>query len=425
MSGNAMLQLELNLLMASAATLLAVSLLVFILRMIVRSKIVKHIQAADWLMLISQTLFSVTCALSLYASLIERSAIDTQTQDAGSKAYVLIKALTACYAISVNFSKWSLCVWVPKHFRWQRTIINVYLFLMTCFGVVYLCMTFFPCGSQQAFLGNSCNAASLSYYFNIAWTALNLLGDFLIITSAVYALCIARSSTATKIMASFTLGLGLLAPAAAAARLFVLATQPTATDSERLTLSLLAINEAGLYIIAGSLATLRPLFDSCLGRELSTDAAMDEEMGDSSGRYEQVKSAKTTPDPTPKAEHIEWATLKSAAETSVWSAPRKSKSRTEGYEEARESSIAAKPQDRSTPRQAAKPKRQLSEMERVIEADRRIVEEMSRSRVSRRTNERREVQTDRTESRRKRQALLISTREMDEVDISPLGSPML
>jgi len=407
-----MLRLELNLLMASGAGLLAISLLVVLLRMVVRSKITRHIQAADWLMLIAQTLFSVTCALSLYASLIERSAIDTDSTDAESKAYVLIKALTACYAISVNFSKMSLCVWVPKRFQWQRAIINCYLFIMTCFMFVYLAMTFFPCGAQQAFLGNSCNATRLSYYFNIAWTILNLVGDVLIVTSGISALWISGISKTTKAMACFSLGLGLLASAAAATRLYVLASHPTSTDSERITLSLLAINEAGLYIIAGSLVTLRALFNSCLGREATDEVAVDEEMAGPYARYSKMNSAKATPNVTPKAEHVEWASPKSLAGNNLWIDQRKTKSRTEGYEKQRKKSTGTKLQESSVPRQAAKPMRELSAMERVIEADRRAVEEMSRSRLARRANER-------------RQPMVISTREMDDVDISPLGSPLL
>lgn len=166
--------------------------------------------------------------------------------------------------------------------RWQRVTLYITVAVSTIYGIFFFFMILFQCGMPADYLLNavtdSCVGGS-GFYMIVAMVAgvVNTVSDFILALLPIALVYKAPMTLLAKSSACMLLLLGCAGSAVSIARLFYIGDLIRFENlfENGTNLLILSAMEAGLCIIAASLATLRPLFAACLPsgrRSKSTDS---------------------------------------------------------------------------------------------------------------------------------------------------------
>jgi len=147
---------------------------------------------------------------------------------------------------------------------WQRYVIHSIIWFEIAYGIVNFALTVGTCGATS-FFGSACSLSEVYVKVNGSWSYINAITDFILAGLTVQAIWNACLPFPTKVTASVVLLLGSLGGVASIVRI-VLITGPLSGVSKGLSAGYWSLIEASIGIAAASLATLRPLFRSCMER---------------------------------------------------------------------------------------------------------------------------------------------------------------
>ncbi|RGP73766.1 hypothetical protein FLONG3_6187 [Fusarium longipes] len=257
-------------LVATAITLLALSWISVGLRTYTRVWLMKGQKLDDWLMLIAQIVFTVSCSFILEG--VEQGI--GKHNDAIEVDEIKVRALmwqalaTATYILDMMFIKLSIGVFllrlsVKKVYNW---IIWISLAIITIWSLVLWFWNLFQCNPvemQWDFRIEDGHCVSADQIVSAAYaiSVMTVLSDWLYALLPIPMLWSVKMTKQAKATVIVILGLGIFASVATLVRLRFLA---DLTDTEDILFAgtdamVWTLIEPGVAIIASSLATIRPL----------------------------------------------------------------------------------------------------------------------------------------------------------------------
>ncbi|KAK6075653.1 integral membrane family protein [Seiridium cupressi] len=260
-------------LVGTAAAFLALSWLSVFLRTYVRAVMLKGFRADDWLMLVAQINYTVSCAFILqgvYYGLGRHNKSLDQFHEIEALKYQALA--TATYIADMMFIKLSIGIFLLRLATQKRSIYTIYgsVFVVSVWSIVLFFWNLFQCNPVAAqwdyrILVNDKTASCVdaNQVVNAAYSlsVLTVLTDWfyaLIPIPMVWKVKMTKQAKATVMV---VLGLGVFASIATLIRLKFLA---DLTDLEDLLFAttdamVWTLIEPGVAIVASSLVTIRPL----------------------------------------------------------------------------------------------------------------------------------------------------------------------
>ncbi|KAI1072647.1 hypothetical protein LB507_002828 [Fusarium sp. FIESC RH6] len=257
-------------LVATAITLLVLSWISVGLRVYTRAWLMSGQQLDDWLMLIAQVIFTVSCAFILEGV---KQGIGKHN-DAVESDEIKVQALmwqalaTATYILDMMFIKLSIGVFllrlsVQRVYNW---IIWISLAIITIWSLVLWFWNLFQCNPVEMqwdfrIKDGTCVSADQIVSAAYAISVMTVLSDWLYALLPIPMLWSVKMTKQAKATVIVILGLGIFASVATLVRLRFLA---DLTDTEDILFAgtdamVWTLIEPGVAIIASSLATIRPL----------------------------------------------------------------------------------------------------------------------------------------------------------------------
>ncbi|EKJ75718.1 hypothetical protein NXS19_012218 [Fusarium pseudograminearum] len=257
-------------LVATAITLLALSWISVGLRTYTRVWLMKGQQVDDWLMLIAQIIFTVSCSFILEGveKGIGKHNDAFQSDETKVRALMWQALATATYILDMMFIKLSIGVFllrlsVKKVYNW---IIWVSLAIITIWSLVLWFWNLFQCNPVEMqwdfrIKDGTCVSADQIVSAAYAISVMTVLSDWLYALLPIPMLWSVKMTKQAKATVIVILGLGIFASVATLVRLRFLA---DLTDTEDILFAgtdamVWTLIEPGVAIIASSLATIRPL----------------------------------------------------------------------------------------------------------------------------------------------------------------------
>ncbi|KAF4973596.1 hypothetical protein FZEAL_9274 [Fusarium zealandicum] len=257
-------------LVGTAVVLLALSWLSVILRTYTRAFLMKSYQLDDWLMLIAQIIFTVSCAFILEGVTqgIGRHNEAIEEDEAEVNALMWQALATATYIIDMMFIKLSIGV-----FLLRLSVLNVYTWIIrvslaaiTIWSTVIFFWNLFQCSPVEKqwdfrIKDGKCVSADQIVAAAYAISVMTILSDWLYALLPIPMLWSVKMTNQAKATVIAILGLGIFASIATLVRLRFLA---DLTDTEDILFAgtnpmVWTLIEPGVAIVASSLATIRPL----------------------------------------------------------------------------------------------------------------------------------------------------------------------
>ncbi|KAI1036570.1 hypothetical protein LB503_002955 [Fusarium chuoi] len=257
-------------LVATAITLLTLSWFSVGLRTYTRAVLMKSLQLDDWLMLVAQIIFTISCAFILEGVQKGIGKHNDAIKDDEAKVQALMwQALaTATYILDMMFIKLSIGVFllrlcVKRVYVW---IIWISLAIISIWSVVLFFWNLFQCKPvemQWDFRIKDGNCVSADQIVSAAYaiSVMTVVSDWLYALLPIPMLWSVKMTKQAKTTVIAILGLGIFASVATLVRLRFLA---DLTDTEDILFAgtdamVWTLIEPGVAIVASSLATIRPL----------------------------------------------------------------------------------------------------------------------------------------------------------------------
>ncbi|KAI1464495.1 uncharacterized protein F4812DRAFT_156791 [Daldinia caldariorum] len=260
-------------LVATAVAMLAFSWLSVSLRSFVRAKLTNGFQWDDWLMLLAQANFTVSCSLILMGV---RDGLGRHNKSLDQ--YHEIQALeyqalaTATYVLNMWLIKLSIGIFLLRLATEKRYKYTLYgsLIIVSIWSVVLFFWNIFQCNPVSAqwdytILEKDSNARCVSAdeIVNAAYalSVMNIVSDWLYALLPIPMIWSVRMTTQAKMTVVVVLGLGIFASVATLVRLKFLSDLTDMADilhsgTDAMVWTLI---EPGVAIVASSLVTIRPL----------------------------------------------------------------------------------------------------------------------------------------------------------------------
>ncbi|KAM6522512.1 hypothetical protein FALCPG4_012163 [Fusarium falciforme] len=257
-------------LVSTVIVFMALSWLSVGLRSYTRAFLMKSYQMDDWLMLIAQGIFTVSCAFILEGVKEGLGRHNEAIKDDAAEVNALKwQALaTATYVLDMMFIKLSIGVFllrlsVKPVYTW---IIWISLAVITIWSTVIFVWNMFQCSPVEKqwdfrITGGHCVSADQIVSAAYAISAMTIVSDWLYAILPIPMLWTVKMTKTAKATVIVILGLGIFASIATLVRLRFLA---DLTDTDDILFAgtdamVWTLIEPGVAIIASSLATIRPL----------------------------------------------------------------------------------------------------------------------------------------------------------------------
>ncbi|WAO93773.1 Hypothetical protein NCS54_01132800 [Fusarium falciforme] len=257
-------------LVSTVIVFMALSWLSVGLRTYTRAFLMKSYQMDDWLMLIAQGIFTVSCAFILEGVKEGLGRHNEAIKDDAAEVNALKwQALaTATYVLDMMFIKLSIGVFllrlsVKPVYTW---IIWISLAVITIWSTVIFFWNMFQCSPVEKqwdfrITGGHCVSADQIVSAAYAISAMTIVSDWLYAILPIPMLWTVKMTKTAKATVIVILGLGIFASIATLVRLRFLA---DLTDTDDILFAgtdamVWTLIEPGVAIIASSLATIRPL----------------------------------------------------------------------------------------------------------------------------------------------------------------------
>ncbi|EEU44290.1 uncharacterized protein NECHADRAFT_48436 [Fusarium vanettenii 77-13-4] len=262
-------------LVSTVIVFMALSWLSVGLRSYTRAFLMKSYQMDDWLMLIAQGIFTVSCAFILEGVKEGLGRHNEAIKDDAAEVNALKwQALaTATYVLDMMFIKLSIGVFllrlsVKPVYTW---IIWISLAIITIWSTVIFFWNMFQCSPVEKqwdfrITGGHCVSADQIVSAAYAISAMTIVSDWLYAILPIPMLWTVKMTKAAKATVIVILGLGIFASIATLVRLRfladltdtddILSNHPVVAGTDAMVWTLI---EPGVAIIASSLATIRPL----------------------------------------------------------------------------------------------------------------------------------------------------------------------
>ncbi|KAI8657452.1 hypothetical protein NCS57_01123400 [Fusarium keratoplasticum] len=257
-------------LVSTVIVFMALSWLSVGLRSYTRAFVMKSYQLDDWLMLIAQGIFTVSCAFILEGVKEGLGRHNEAIKDDAAEVNALKwQALaTATYVLDMMFIKLSIGVFllrlsVKPVYTW---IIWISLAVITIWSTVIFFWNMFQCSPVEKqwdfrITGGHCVSADQIVSAAYAISAMTIVSDWLYAILPIPMLWTVKMTKTAKATVIVILGLGIFASIATLVRLRFLA---DLTDTDDILFAgtdamVWTLIEPGVAIIASSLATIRPL----------------------------------------------------------------------------------------------------------------------------------------------------------------------
>ncbi|KAI4719400.1 hypothetical protein E4T48_04337 [Aureobasidium sp. EXF-10727] len=234
-------------LFSGTVAVLAIAWFSVILRIYVRSVMMRSFGMDDWTIMLATTALTVQCAYLIKVSLMEMQP-DRYNNVVGISTLVTdIIAFSGSYALDSVFLKISLGFFFLRIIiePWQRAVIYICMAISTIYGFIYFGIVTFGCGDPEKFLIRTVQNKCIS------------------ITDVIIPLNMPRI---TKFWAYLLLALGAAGSIVSLIRFgYVEGLKPGKHFiKQSAKFALYSTIEPGLGITAVNFATLRPLFKKCL-----------------------------------------------------------------------------------------------------------------------------------------------------------------
>ncbi|KAI6766276.1 hypothetical protein HG530_007346 [Fusarium avenaceum] len=259
-----------NVLVATAITLLVLSWISVGLRTYTRTCLMQGQQLDDWLMLVAQIIFTISCSFILEG--VQRGVGKhneaIENEDAEVQALMWQALATATYILDMMFIKLSIGVFllrlcVKKVYNW---IIWVSLTIISIWSIVLFFWNLFQCHPvemQWDFRIKEGKCVSVDQIISAAYaiSVMTVVSDWLYALLPIPMLWSVKMTKQAKATVIVILGLGIFASVATLIRLRFLADLTDTDDilfagTDAMAWTLI---EPGVAIVASSLATIRPL----------------------------------------------------------------------------------------------------------------------------------------------------------------------
>ncbi|KAF6815821.1 integral membrane family protein [Colletotrichum sojae] len=256
-------------LVITAITFLILSWLSVALRCYVRAFMTKGFQADDWLMLVAQAVFTLSCSFILvgvHDGLGRHNVALEQMKEISALKYQALA--TATYVLDMLFIKLSIGVFLlrlsnSKVYNW---IIHVSLAIVTVWSTVIFFWNIFQCAPVEAqwdytIANSKCVSPDAVVAAAYSISAMTIVSDWLYALLPIPMIWNVKMTMQAKATVIVILGLGIFASIATLIRLKFLADLSDLSDilfmgTDAMVWTLV---EPGVAIIASSLVTIRPL----------------------------------------------------------------------------------------------------------------------------------------------------------------------
>ncbi|KAG9533671.1 hypothetical protein KCU93_g284, partial [Aureobasidium melanogenum] len=260
-------------LFTGTVAILAVAWVSAILRVYVRSVMMRSFGWDDWTIMLAITAFTVQCGYIINVTRMELQPQKYNNVSGISTLVTDIIAFSGSYAITGVFLKISLGFFFLRIIiePWQRMVIYICMAVSVIFGLVYFGIITFGCGDPKQFLirtvENQCiSITGVVIPASYVHTALNATTDWIMALLPIFTIWKLSMPRITKFWAYLLLGLGAAGSIVSLIRFgYVEGIRPGKHFfKQSAKFALYSIFEPGLGIAAVNFATLRPLFKKCL-----------------------------------------------------------------------------------------------------------------------------------------------------------------
>ncbi|KAI4725367.1 hypothetical protein E4T49_06884 [Aureobasidium sp. EXF-10728] len=260
-------------LFSGTVAVLAIAWFSVILRIYVRSVMMRSFGMDDWTIMLAITALTVQCAYLIKVSLMEMQP-DKYNNVVGISTLVTdIIAFSGSYALDSVFLKISLGFFFLRIIiePWQRAVIYICMAISTIYGFIYFGIVTFGCGDPEKFLirtvQNKCiSITDVIIPASYVHTALNATTDWIMALLPIVTIWKLNMPRITKFWAYLLLALGAAGSIVSLIRFgYVEGLKPGKHFiKQSAKFALYSTIEPGLGITAVNFATLRPLFKKCL-----------------------------------------------------------------------------------------------------------------------------------------------------------------
>ncbi|THX60529.1 hypothetical protein D6D06_01228 [Aureobasidium pullulans] len=275
-------------LFSGTVAILTIAWFSVVLRVYVRSVMMRSFGWDDWTIMLAIAAFTVQCAYIIKAAQMEMQPTKYNNVAGLSELVTDIIAFSGSYAITGVFLKISLGLFFLRIIvePWQRMVIYICMAISTIYGFIYFGIVTFGCGDPQKFLLRTVEQKCLSIEnvtipASYVHTALNAATDWIMALLPIVTIWNLNMPRVTKFWAYLLLALGAAGSIVSLIRFgYVDGLRPGKHFfKQSAKFALYSTVEPGLGIAAVSFATLRPLFKKCLEGARSVSASQNSRGG--------------------------------------------------------------------------------------------------------------------------------------------------
>ncbi|KAK6434804.1 hypothetical protein LTR95_009006 [Oleoguttula sp. CCFEE 5521] len=285
-----------------AVAFLAVAWLGVSLRTWVRAVMVKSYGWDDTVLLLAAVSFTLYCSFNILLSDMGFGSPEILQNTPATISTIVTYMITtfALYASTMVIVKISLGIFYLRIAieKWQKWTVWVTLTISTIYGTYYFFAAIFQCGNPKYFLRNALagkcgGSANTLLPVNMTAGVINAVSDLVMVILPIFLIRKASMPKRAKISAYGVVALGSIGGVVSLLRLKYIKDLSYVTNffETGVTITLWSIAEAGIAIIAASLATVRPIFRCCLD---NTRRALGSGTGGSRQKHSQISSTDTT-----------------------------------------------------------------------------------------------------------------------------------
>lgn len=257
-------------LVATCVVFLSLTWLAVGLRIYTRAVVIKSLQEDDWLMLVAQLIFTLSCIFifnGIHSGMGKHNAAITDGDDQATA--LMWQALAAAsYILNMMFIKMSIGIFLLRVSA--RRIYNWIICVSLAVVIIWSLVTFFydifqcsPIQKQWDFRIQTGKCVSTSDLVSAAYaiSVMTILSDWLYALLPIPMLWSVKMSPQAKATVIIILGLGIFASVATLIRIRYLTVMQDLDDLLFVATQVMTwtVIEPGVAIIAASLATIRPL----------------------------------------------------------------------------------------------------------------------------------------------------------------------
>ncbi|KAF2756963.1 hypothetical protein EJ05DRAFT_501502 [Pseudovirgaria hyperparasitica] len=236
----------------------------------------KHIKSRsigwdDFFMLLTSLLFSIYCAFMVV--LIDRGGFRKRPlADTLPRTAIYVVLSEVFYILTTIFLKVSIGLFFLRVLLrpWQRWAFYVALSFATAAGTTYAFLATFQCGLPtklfQNIIHDKCLPRSVNLGFSYMYSITNIIADLTFVLIPIWMLRNSQMGRRAKISVTFVISLGATSSVASMIRLKFINGSVFGPDffQNASNLAFWSTIEPGIGIVAGSLATLRPLLRAAI-----------------------------------------------------------------------------------------------------------------------------------------------------------------